>query len=226
MHTIRVPRLNEQLSADLEKDLAKRKGEMLKMFESVAADLIGINAWRYQRQISGAFQEYVEALSFEHYLTTQTLISPDQASATVGGGVRLTPEDYILGIFDLVGELMRFAVTQMATYGLLPGQQESQRPGLAASGTTGSKDERRDILGDMRCLRASFESLNTRTTSNSASLAKDIEKKMEVMRTSVEKVEFATYGIILRGRERPKGWVPALTDDFGGAGPEPIASYE
>jgi hypothetical protein len=35
------------------------------------------------------------------------------------------------------------------------------------------------------------------------------------MNTCVEKVETAVYGMIVRGRERPKGWVPDLSEDRG-----------
>ena len=45
---------------------------------------------------------------------------------------------------------------------------------------------------------------------------------MEVMRQSVEKVEGAVYGLVVRGSERPKGWVPDLSGD---AGRETVQSY-
>ncbi len=197
----------------------------------------GSNAWRYQRQISPGIQEYIEALSFEHYLVHQTLISPEEASRAILGEVRLTKDDYVLGIFDLVGEMMRFGITQIATLGFLPGRQD-----LTGSGGVGALSTRpektsearpplsqRDILTDLRLLRSSFESLNTRTINSNggggAALAREIEKKMEVMKTSVEKVENAVYGIILRGRERPKGWVPTLTDEMVG-GRELVENHE
>ena len=69
--------------------------------------------------------------------------------------------------------------------------------------------EDRDILTDLRSLRAHFEALDITA---GGGMKRDVEKKMEVMRTCVEKVEGAVYGMIIRGRERPKGWVP----DFGG----------
>ena len=197
-------------------DIALRKEEISKIFMFISEDLKGSNAWRYQRQISGAIQEYIEALSFEHYLVRQTLIGPDEALGSIAGGIQLTQDDYLLGLFDLVGELMRFAITQMATRGFLPGQHntdhgsgESQVAGRAPGGHR----TRRDILTDLRLLRSYFESLNT---NGNGALAREADKKMEVMKTSVEKVETAVYGIILRGRERPKGWVPTLTDEITG----------
>jgi predicted translin family RNA/ssDNA-binding protein len=195
-----VRQFNDVLPQDVAAELSTRKQEILKTFESISADTTGINRWRYERQISGGVQEFIEALSFEHYLTRQTLVTPDEASQALAGHIPLTADDYVLGIFDLVGELMRFCITQIATSGELP-----------------KLPEPRSVLTDLRALRAYFEMLNTRNASAGGFLAKDVDKKMEVMKTSVEKVEHATYGIILRGRERPKGWVPPMESDMGNA---------
>jgi predicted translin family RNA/ssDNA-binding protein len=177
-------------------------------FVNIAPDLAGINAWRYQRQISGGIQEYMEALSFEHYLRHQTLITVEEAARSLPENIALTGDDYVLGIFDLVGELMRFAITTMATTGALPGSKEQE-----------GSSEQRDILIDLRALRTSFQALDT-TSCGGTGLGKDVEKKMEVMKTCVEKVESAVYGMIIRGRERPKGWVPDLSDER-----PPVESY-
>jgi predicted translin family RNA/ssDNA-binding protein len=174
---------------------------------SIAPDLAGINAWRYQRQISGGIQEYMEAISFEHYLRHQKLITVNEAAASLQV-ISLTDGDYILGIFDLVGELMRFAITAMATNGSLPGSEKSE-----------DSAEERDILMDLRSLRRSFQALDTASCGDTG-LGRDVEKKMEVMNTCVEKVETAVCGMIIRGRERPRGWVPDLADDRG-----PVESY-
>lgn len=181
---------------------------MASQFAAIAPDLAGINAWRYQRQISGGIQEYIEAISFEHYLRHQKLITHEEASKLLPEGVELTGDDYVLGIFDLVGELMRFAITTMATTGSLPGSKAGE-----------DSAEERDILMDLRLLRTSFEALDT-TSCGGTGLGRDVEKKMEVMKTCVEKVETAVYGMIIRGRERPKGWVPDLADDRA-----PVESY-
>lgn len=172
-----------------------RQKQINDLFNSIVPDLQGINAWRYQRNISGGIQEYMEAISFEHYLETQRLITLEEAQARLPDGISLPEDDYVLGLFDLVGELMRFAITTMATNGALP------RGGPFGGG------EGRDILTDLRSLRTRFEGLDTTAAGG---MKRDVEKKMEVMRTCVEKVEGAVYGMIIRGRERPKGWVPDL----------------
>lgn len=150
----------------------------------------------------------MEAISFAHYLRHQTLISISESSSGLPAGIELTGDDYVLGLFDLVGELMRFAITTMATTGSLPGLSGDEE---VASGAGGG----RDILQDLRILRTSFQALDT-SSCGGTGLGKDIQKKMEVMITCVEKVETAVYGMIIRGRERPKGWVPDA-DDRGAA---------
>lgn len=192
--------MKKDLPPKIASETREKSAAISTQFQTIAPDLVGINAWRYQRQISGGIQEFMEAVSFEHYLRHQRLITLEEASKLLPEGVDLTGDDYVLGIFDLVGELMRFAITTMATTGSLPGSK-----------TEGS-EEQRDILVDLRLLRTSFEALDT-TSCGGTGLGKDVEKKMEVMKTCVEKVETAVYGMIIRGQERPKGWVPDLTDD-------------
>lgn len=66
----------------------------------------------------------------------------------------------------------------------------------------------------MRALRAGFEALDLR----GSALKREADKKMEVMQTCVHKIEMAAYGVQIRGRERPKGWVPDLSGGGGGGG--------
>jgi hypothetical protein len=190
--------LKSDIPPKIASETQERATAMQKQFELIAPDLTGLNAWRYQRQISGGIQEYMEAISFEHYLKHQTLITMEESSSSLPKTIILTGDDYILGLFDLVGELMRFAITTMATTGVLPGSTDD--------------GDGRDILVDMRSLRTSFQALDT-SSCGGTGLGKDVEKKMEVMMTCVEKVETAVYGMIIRGRERPKGWVPSLPDE-------------
>ncbi len=154
----------------------------------------------------------MEAVSFQHYLETQRLITYGEAQKMLPQAIHLTEDDYVLGLFDMVGELMRFAITTMATTGALPRGQP-----LADGDGKG-----RDILADLRQLRTCFESLDTSSGGqNFTPLKRDVEKKMEVMKTCVDKVEAAVYGMIIRGRERPKGWVP----DLGGEEKRGVESY-
>ena len=183
-----------------------RQATINDLFLSIAPDLQGINAWRYQRQISGGVQEYMEAVSFQHYLESQRLVTLRDAQEKMPETVALTQDDYVLGLFDLVGELMRFAITSMATDGALPGG--AQQLGEEGRGSS-SGDGGRDILMDLRSMRSHFEAMEM----GGSALGRDAGKKMEVMKTCVEKVENAVYGMIIRGRERPKGWIPDIRED-------------
>lgn len=58
---------------------AARAREKLKevqaLFASIRPELVGDRFWHYQKNVSPGLQEYIEALSFAHYLETGTLIS-------------------------------------------------------------------------------------------------------------------------------------------------------
>lgn len=49
--------------------------EIQDLFASMRNEVAGDRFWRYQRNVSPGLQEYIEALSFAHYLEYQTLIS-------------------------------------------------------------------------------------------------------------------------------------------------------
>ena len=206
IHTPRRARdVPAPLPSSIVGDITTRLANITELFSSIVPDLQGPNAWRYQRQVSSGVQEFVEAVSFQHYLTTQCLIMVEETQRLLPKGVQLMEDDYLLGLYDLVGELMRFAITGMATGGKLPGgdsRSDEMQSGGDIEALGGVR--KRDVVQDLRELRTAFEGMDTR----GGSLGRDVEKKMEVMRTCVEKVENAAYGMIIRGRERPKGWVP------------------
>ena len=167
------------------------------LFVSVSPDLQNINAYRYQRQISGGIQEYVEAMMFQYYLETQCVMTPLDAASTIAGECQLMYDDYLGGLFDMTGELMRFAITYLAMNGSLP----------VSSSDAEDKTKCTNILTDLQSIRAQLETLDI---CGSYILARDYGKKLETTRTSVEKVENGVYSMIVRGKERPKGWRPDL----------------
>ncbi|KAK4547094.1 hypothetical protein LTR36_001315 [Oleoguttula mirabilis] len=221
----RIRHLNQDLPAHAVKGNQPYHTTIATQLASVSADLQGLNAYRYSRQISGGCQEWMEAVSFQHYIETATLLSYADARTQIkaldreGPGVELSAEDYVLGIYDMTGELMRFAITGMAMGGSLPtipaSSPQSQPQAQPTDSDTSLMDidndqpapsptTQRSLLTDMRALRSALESLDAR----GGPFAKEADKKADVMRTSVEKVEKALYGLIVRGAERPKGWNP------------------
>jgi hypothetical protein len=102
---------------------------------------------------------------------------------------------------------MRFSITTMATDGKLPSVESTEDADKMDVDAQAGNSSHRDVLTDLRSLRSELEGLNVGFGS---SFARDVDKKMDVMQTSVEKVEKALYGLVIRGRERPKGWMPDL----------------
>jgi len=203
----RVRTLKEPIPPNVAKGIKQSYDTIEAQLTAIAKDLQGINTYRYSGQISGGLQEFVEAVTFKHYLETQRLMSYQEAQTSVDAmtkdrKVMLTVDDYILGLFDMVGELMRFSVTVMATNGELPGK------------------DGHDVLSDLRELRVSLESLEI---DKGSWFSFDVGKKMPVMQECVEKVEKALYGLMVRGAERPKGWMPNADEPRGGHGE--IESY-
>lgn len=200
--------MQEEIPKSISKENQKHYDTIKERYQAIAPDLQGINAYRYARNITGGNQEFMEAVIFERYLEQQSLLPFADAQSALarlgaaGSPIPLTESDYILGVFDMTGELMRFAITVMATAGVL------------ASGetTAGENSARRDVLSDLREIKSLLEGLHMR---HGSGMWKDMSAKMAVMQTCVEKVEKANYGMTVRGAERPKGWMPDLSDGRG-----------
>jgi len=202
-------------------------------FTAVAPELQSINANRYANNITGGIQEYMESLLFQHYLATQTLLSYEKASIAMNnlivkqetdehkGGkphINLTPEDYILGVYDMTGELMRFAITAMATTGSLPSSSRRNDGDVDMGDTetvSSQQNSQRTALSDIREINDRLQALDVEYGSR---FHRDAESKAKVLQQSVEKVERALYGLVVRGSERPKGWMPDVREDVGGGG--------
>ncbi|KAK6538543.1 hypothetical protein TWF694_010122 [Orbilia ellipsospora] len=119
-------------------------------------------------------------------------------------GIKLSKEDYVLGLFDMTGEMMRFGVTSIATTPLsqlIPTSSTTTKSGKGSVKSTPQK-----CLDDLRNVRLAFEGLDL----GRSAFGKDAEKKLEVMQQCVQKVEYAFYGIVVRGSERPDGWVAEI----------------
>ncbi|KAG0291067.1 hypothetical protein BGZ96_005533 [Linnemannia gamsii] len=297
---------------------------VLKLFHRVAIDLQGSNYYRYQRSVSGAMQEYIEALTLEYYLvhgklmpksaleadlvfatTPEQMANPDLIIAIGqsqlggegrsggggggGGGQRgkfnkdnrkgpynkdrkdpprkpsspapstdghsqlsastlavaadgspttapaspmiietdqkssvpvtttssptvqltleVTDEDYLLGIADLTGELMRLAINTLGQ-SLMTTLQEEDISIL-------SPEQRvQHILQFLRDIKSGFDGLSLTKMS-------PISKKMGVLRQSLQKIELACYNVKVRGAEYPPEVLRQMLmsgQDLGGGG--------
>lgn len=233
--TVSVRNIEPQLPEKIQAEVDARLAEIAKLLAAIAPEIQGINRYRYSRSLM-CLEELVEALTFAHYLKTQTLIGHDQLAVAVEALTRqgaapedevmtdardtpatpgkpeqaeaptisLTQDDYLYGVFDLTGEMMRFATTSTALTGA-----------MASGGASDDTDEPRTIVQDMHELGSFFEMLPVAPGNRFA-----WEKKLEVTRQSVQKVERLGYDRIIRGSERPKGWVPDLSAGDQGASEE------
>ncbi|GJE87756.1 translin-associated factor-X domain-containing protein [Phanerochaete sordida] len=163
--------------------------EVQGMFANVRHELTGDRFWRYQRQVSPGLQEYIEALSFAHYLETGKLIGYEEVQKSLSDdqGAPYFPlplEDYLLGLSDLTGELMRYAISAISRRG---GRTKAQ-----------------DVCVFVRNCRADFEVWTP--------YFKDLRKKQNVTSQSLEKIEDAAYAIMVRSSEYDLS--PDMLDDI------------
>ncbi|CAG8766538.1 10157_t:CDS:10, partial [Dentiscutata erythropus] len=87
----------------------EKKDEITQLFKEISLDLQGINYYRYHKNISPSIQEYIEAISFLEYLQNDRLITKEQVEKDFTDET----EDYVLGLADLTGELMRYAINSV-----------------------------------------------------------------------------------------------------------------
>ncbi|KAL0072196.1 hypothetical protein AAF712_001120 [Marasmius tenuissimus] len=155
--------------------------------------------WRYHRQVSPGLQEYIEALSFAHFLEHGTLITSREVQQTLmnadgqAGGCSmrlvclkmadrvaidmqffpLTTSDYLLGISDLTGELMRYAISGF--------------------GRLGGRSRANEVCSFVRNCKADLERFTPYVW--------ELNKKQMVTAQSLTKIEDAAYAVAIRTSE-------------------------
>eukprot|EP00271_Cylindrocystis_brebissonii_P017804 TRINITY_DN4775_c0_g1_i1.p1 TRINITY_DN4775_c0_g1~~TRINITY_DN4775_c0_g1_i1.p1 ORF type:complete len:250 (-),score=56.88 TRINITY_DN4775_c0_g1_i1:565-1314(-) len=151
----------------------------------IAQELQGGDYWRHRKAYTIGIQEYVEAATFLHYLKERSLMSLSQINESfasledaAGKPFRASLEDYLLGVLDLTGELMRLAI------------------GGVASG-------QRQVAGEVRLFLQELYACFC-TLPRSTDISRDMGKKLEVMLQSLVKVEAASYTLHVRGSEYPE----------------------
>ncbi|KAF8971513.1 Translin [Flammula alnicola] len=180
-----------------EQGLAKRAAqqgyeklrEIQDLYAKLQPELQGDRFWRYQRQVSPGLQEYIEALSFAHYLDYGSLITFDEVQHTLmdSQGVEyfpLTVSDYLLGLSDLTGELMRFAISGIAR--------------------RGGRKKASEVCAFVRGCKSDFERMTP--------YIRELSKKQSVTAQSLEKIEDAAYAIVVRSSEYDLS--PEMLDDI------------
>ncbi|BEI92687.1 uncharacterized protein CcaverHIS019_0503150 [Cutaneotrichosporon cavernicola] len=167
------------------KDARVKEREIHKNFAAIAAELAAGSAeedagaenfWKFNRQVSPGLEEYIEGYSFLYYLETGDLVSlPDLQKALVSEEtgenlVVITPEDYILGMSDLTGELMRYATNALST---------------------GDHNTPLAVCNFVRVVKTLFDGI-------APSVLFKLKKKQEETTRSLEKIEKVCYALRLR----------------------------
>jgi hypothetical protein len=77
LHRIATEEIEDERSAIASAIQQSREkfAEIMNLFEQMRVELEGENFWRYQKTVSSGVQEYIEALSFAHYLEHKTLVT-------------------------------------------------------------------------------------------------------------------------------------------------------
>jgi len=145
--------------------------------------------WRMLPSWGFGIQEYVEACGFYHYLSqgkliskrgVEELIQSDHSSKKL---IEIPVEDYLMGIGDIAGELMRYATN---------------------SACLGNYESPSTIASFLQELYLQYSSIQVPR--------KDWDKKVSVMLESLMKVETVCYKLQIRGKEFPKEILSAMLE--------------
>lgn len=156
-----------------------------RLFKSIACELKDQDSYQYLRAYRSGLEEYVEAVVFYHYLDSGKLLSfnivqnelkfsMDDESESVD--LLITLYEYILGIADLTGELMRRCVNNLA-HGNIPSCFET------------CNFVRNVYKGFIGCATLSHKTINS---------------KIYTLKQTLQKIESVCYIIKVRGSEIPK----------------------
>ncbi|MEJ1284287.1 translin-associated factor X [Cricetulus griseus] len=162
----------------------------------VAQELSGEDMHQFHRAVTTGLQEYVEAVSFQHFIKTRSLISVEeinkqltftteesktpssdgQDKQLVTWRLKITPVDYLLGVADLTGELMRMCINSVGN---------------------GDIDTPFEVSQFLRQVYDGFSFIG-----NTGPY--EVSKKLYTLKQSLAKVENACYALKVRGSEIPK----------------------
>ncbi|ORZ34645.1 Translin [Catenaria anguillulae PL171] len=152
------------------------RNKVQKMFTEISSVLHSPPEFhKFARDIRPGIQEFLESASFLHYFESGTLLSFEQAADLMRPtGLVLTPEDYLFGVLDLGGELMRYATT------------------------SATKRELQVVTAACRFLQRYFHETLAVSPCNEY---REFVKKREVLEQSVFKVEQLCYHLTVQGDE-------------------------
>lgn len=153
-------------------------------------ELQGSDFWKLRRAYSPGIQEYVEAATLCRFCKSGTLLNLEEMNASLSSlsdpshvPLQINILDYILGLADLTGELMRLAIGRIS-------DGELEFAGKICTFV-------REIHRELTLLVPHMDEPH------------DMKTKMETMLQSVMKIENACFSIHVRGSE----YIPLLGTD-------------
>ncbi|KAE9597935.1 hypothetical protein Lal_00029604 [Lupinus albus] len=167
-----------------EKDLAAVTDQYI---SRLVRELQGTDFWKLRRAYSPGIQEYVEAATFCNFCKSGTLLKLDEINNTFLPlsdpsiePLQINILDYLLGIADLTGELMRLAIGRISD-----GELEFAEKICRFA---------RDIYRELTLVVPHMDA------------SSDMKTKMDTMLQSVMKIENACFSVRVRGSE----YIPLL----------------
>ncbi|XP_031121853.1 translin-associated protein X [Ipomoea triloba] len=177
----------EEVLEKAEKDLDAVTAQYV---SRLVKELQGTDFWKLRRAYSPGVQEYVEAATLCHFCKTGTLISLDELNANLTPlsdpsiePLQINILDYLLGLADLTGELMRMAIGRISD---------------------GEVEFAHKICNFVREIHRELTLVAPLMEDSS-----DMKTKMDTMLQSVMKIENACFSVHVRGSE----FVPFLESD-------------
>ncbi|XP_071997224.1 translin-associated protein X isoform X2 [Engystomops pustulosus] len=180
------------------KEAKKKLDDIREKIKHLAKELVNEDFYQYHKAFTFGIQEYVEAVTFQHFIINRTLLNlsdinkelkykdGDHAHNVDSSGreqsdpedlsFQITPVDYLLGVADLTGELMRFCIGSVGN---------------------GDIDTPFQLTQFLREIFDGFAYIG-----NSGPY--EISRKLFALRQSLTKVENACYMLKVRGSETPK----------------------
>lgn len=183
-----VHRLNkdnkDEVLTKAEKDLAAVTDQYM---SRLVNELKGSDFWKLRRAYTFAIQEYVEAATLCKFCKTGSLLNLAEINATLrplsdkyAEPLQINILDYLLGLADLTGELMRLAIGRISD---------------------GEVEYAEKICRFVRDIYRELTLIAPIMDDNA-----EMKKKMETMLQSVVKIENACFSVHMRGSE----YIPLL----------------
>ncbi|XP_018416942.1 PREDICTED: translin-associated protein X isoform X3 [Nanorana parkeri] len=190
--------ISEPNKDDVLAEAKKKLDGVREKMKQVAQELVDEDVYQYHRAITSGLQEYVEAVTFQHFITHRALLSlddinrqlifennvsiiniasnnEDQTKQNILS-LQISHVDYLLGVADLTGELMRLCIGSVGN---------------------GDIDTPFELTQFLREIFDGFAYIG-----NTGPY--EISRKLYTLKQSLGKVENACYMLKVRGSEIPK----------------------